>query len=255
MKKIYALLIIAAIIFSLNTKSFAQPKFILSAHGGYSLPMGDFKNDIVLLDTVPENWPYLMKNGYNFGAEGKLAVNRMGNIRVVLGINYNSFTNTGNIQSGIPSDGAGGTVPTIEFNPKVNILGISLGGEYGFMPKQKANPFLGLDITGNFYSGTFNDPAGVKTKLKSETRIGLQFGGGVDYMFSRNVGGLLGVKYNLANLLGKGADDESEIATNEVDLGDKEHTGQVARNIGYLQLYAGLSFYFGRPTTTRPYTK
>lgn len=254
MTKIYFLLfIIVLIIFSTNN-SIAQPKFSFEVTAGYSQPMGDFNNGISLNDTVPEAWPYLMGVGYNIGVTGKYAVNKLRNIKIVLGLNYNGFKNWGDLNvtaaSNNSADGYGSTeTQTVEFLPKVAILVLSLGGEYSFNPKATVNPFAGIDFTTNFFSGSYQtNPTSnfPESQLKAETRFGFQAGGGVDIKFSNIIGGVIGAKYNFANLIGKG-DNESDESSDKVYLNDSEQTYRSASNISYFQFYAGVSFYFENP--------
>ncbi len=253
----------------------AQPKFTIHVTGGYGMPLGDFK----ITPPTPDNnavnpgvnspdadfYPYYTKNVFNFGADGKLAIGKKGNFRVVFGVSYNMFSNS--IDAKFKAN-SGDTLPgggvTTTFKPKVNIISINLGGEWAFMPKGKINPYIGAGFTGNFFGGSFTFGQSVFVKgaqrtgpmdMKSETRIGLLFDGGVDFMLSKQVGAVVGVKYHILNILGKGADVESEVGPNEIDLGDKEHTlddGTTSPNktLSSIQFYAGVSFYFGAPKTT-----
>jgi hypothetical protein len=129
------------------------------------------------------------------------------------------------------------------------------------MPAGETNPFVGLDLNGNFFSGereeivtdtaiSDHDEEGTFVKkLHSASRFGLSLGAGVDVAFSKSVGLIIGVKYNLANLIGKSYD--SLAAVGEYNLNDKEHTNGTetvsARNISFIQLYAGVSFYLMQP--------
>ena len=231
---------------------YSQPKLTINVVGGYSAPLQDFKlydfTGDIMKDTVPENFPYKMKTGFSFGVDGKLAIGKKGNFRVVFGAMYNMFSNSGTI-----NDSAAGTY-TLKL--KMHVLTISLGGEWAFMPsKHKINPFVGLDITGNFFGGTITPQTNGVDTYKSETRIGIQPGAGIDFVLSKQVGAVLGVKYHLMNLIGAGADDPSQVAPNEVDLGDKPHTladgtTSTSKHLSYFQVYAGVSFYFGAPKTS-----
>lgn len=251
MKKLHLILFLFAIVFCITSNTYSQPKLTLNVTGGYTLAMQDFSSTIVSSDTADDNWPYKNKSGFNFGLDGKLAIGKKGNFRVVFGGTYNMFKQTGSIVN--PDDGS-----TISLTTKMNILAIALGGEWAFQPTKKVNPFLGLDFTVNFFSGSFATVPSVvafqRTNMKSETRIGIQFGGGIDFKLSKQVGAIVGVKYHLVNLIGVGADDSTQVAANEIDLGDKAHTeggvSVAARSIGYLQAYVGVSFYFGEPKKT-----
>ncbi len=252
MKKIYLyLLTVLFLTFSQINVSFSQPRFIFSVTAGFSLPVGDFKNGIASNDTVPEAWPYLMRNGYNIGVTGKYAVNKSRNINLVLDLNYNGFKNWGNIEQVPPANtsGSGTTVTaSYEFIPKVAILNLSFGAQYSFKPKETFSPFAGLDFTANFFSGSFQtNPTSnfPRSQLKAETRFGIQVGGGADITFNNLFGGVFGIKYNLANLFAKG-DYESDVTSQQIPLNDNSYANQSARNISYFQFYAGVTFNFGR---------
>lgn len=250
MNKIYTALLIIVLIIFVNGKSFSQPKYTLYVTAGYSQPVGGFNNGISLHDTVPDSWPYLMRSGYNIGVTGKMTMKNLPNLKLVLGLNYNGFKNWGDLAVTEYNPNTGNyDTDTVQFLPKVAILALSLGGEYSFMPKAAINPFAGIDFTTNFFSGSYQtNPSSnfQRSQLKAETRFGLQLGGGVDFAFSKYIGGVFGVKYNLANLIGKGGEDYNEDSTH-VYLNDDGEGGQGTRNITYFQFYAGISFFFDNP--------
>lgn len=256
--KILVTILLLGIMFTAST--FAQPKFTIHLTGGYGVPLGDFKTDVPTDRRADaDTMPYFTKQLINFGADGKLALGKKGNFRVVLGFGYNMFSN--DVDAILRTDTTGGnTNSLVNFKPKVNILSISLGAEWAFMPKGKVNPFVGARIAANFFGGKFEFGQTVYVKgirrtapmdMKSETRIGFIFDGGIDFMLSKHVGAILGVNYHLINPLGKGADDPSEVGENEIDLGDAEHTEDGStigpRSISSINGYAGVSFYFGAP--------
>jgi hypothetical protein len=189
-----------------------------------------------------------MKNGYNYGADAKVAFGKKRNFRVTVGINYTKFSNKGNVVI------SGDTSQISEFKPSINILTLSLGAEYAFTPKEKSSPFIGFEVTGNFFNGDFifTPPliGNQITALKPETRIGLELNGGIDVVFSRYIGAVFGLKFNWTNLFQKGSDNTT-LKSNEITLGDEEHTvngtTQAARNITYFQPYAGVSFFLDQP--------
>jgi outer membrane protein W len=227
----------------------AQPRLTINVTGGYNAPMPDLKGDVAS-ETDRDN-TYLTKSGFNFGLQGKYALDKKGMFRLTVGGSYNMFK------------GEGDYVHTnnIHIHNKINVVTAGIGAEYAFMPKGKANPFLGLDVNGNFFSGEnetvvtapatvdHDDVGTTVTKLKSASRFGVAIGGGVDFAFSKNIGALIGVKYNLANLIGKSHDSLS--AVGEYNLNDKEHTHGTEtipnRSISFIQLYAGVSFYLMQP--------
>lgn len=261
MKRSNIFLLFTALVFILSSSNiFAQPKITVNLTGGYGVPLGEFKLEVPKDRRADaDTFPYFTKQLINFGAQGKLAIGKTGNFRVVLGLGYNMFSN--NVDAILRVDTAGGNKNgTVNFKPKVNVLSINLGGEWAFMPKGKVNPFVGARIAANFFSGKFEFGQTVYVKgvkrtgpmdMKSETRIGFIFDGGVDLMLSKNVGAIIGLNYHLINPLGKGADDESEVGANEIDLGDAKHEEDGAtigpRSISSFNGYVGVSFYFGAP--------
>ncbi|MEO8446457.1 MAG: hypothetical protein ABI528_03130 [bacterium] len=261
MRKFNIIFIIVLLFISVSV--FAQPKITVNLTGGYGVPSGDFKVDVPQDPTMrldADDFPYYTKQLINFGADGKLAFGKKGNARVVLGFTYNMFSNN---TEGTFRINSTGTLGQVNFKPHVNVFSINLGGEWAFRPNQKVNPFAGASIVGNFFGGDFKFGQTVFTKgalrtelkMKSETRIGFIFDGGVDFMINKNIGAIVGVKYHLINPLGKGADDESEIAADEVDLGDKEHvrddgTTSPNKSLSSINGYIGVSFYFGSPNRT-----
>ena len=197
--KILITILLTGMVFSINT--FAQPKFTIHLTGGYGVPLGDFKTEVPATERADADWfPYYTKQLINFGADGKLAFGKKGNARVVFGVTYNMFSNSTDAILRIDTNA---TTASVEFKPKVNVLSIYLGGEWAFMPKGKVNPFIGAGLAANFFSGKFEFGRDVFIKgsmrtepmdMKSETRIGIIFDGGVDFMLSKNVGAIVGVR-------------------------------------------------------------
>jgi opacity protein-like surface antigen len=247
LKKLAALFLILAAFLSLNNTTFSQPQLKLHVTGGYNLPLPDFKGEQTF--TTIEKDTYGMKQGFNVGADVKYYLGKKRNVGITLGLNYNMFSN--NVDTTLNS-----TAYTQK--NKINIFQAAIGIEYNFMPKGKTQPFLGLGLTGNFFSGSSKvEPAltgSTETTLKSASRFGLRVGGGIDFMLSKSVGAVIGFNYNMANLVGKDSDTSFVAGQTEFPLNDKEFTvGTVttkSRNISYLQAYAGVSFYFNQPKKT-----
>ncbi len=250
------LLVITALFLVLAAQINSQSKYNLTFYGGYSLPLADLKGDFPdTLGTSLLNFnrssTLLTSSGFNIGAIGKLRVDTLGKARVTFGLNYSSFTGSKDYVR------PGGT---LTYKNKVNIFTISAGAEYGFMPKKKVNPFVGLDLAANFYSGniTASGDSSFTIQRKSETRFGIIANGGVDIKFNKSIGAVVGVKYSLTNLIGKKTDitttttppvmDDEEGGSGsltEISLNDEESTNNTSKALYYLQFYAGISFYFG----------
>ncbi len=245
MKKLVALFVILAAFLSLNNNStFSQPQLKVHLTGGYNLPLPDFKGEQTF--STMEKDTYGMKSGFNAGADVKYYLGKKRNVGITLGLNYNMFSN--NVDSSI-----GGT--TYNQKNKINIFQAALGVEYNFMPKGKTQPFLGLGFTGNFFSGSSKlDPTltgYTETTYKSASRFGIKVGGGLDFKLSKSVGAVIGFDYNIANLIGKDSDTTTVLGQTEFPLNDKEFTKNgvttKARSISYLNVYAGVSFFFNEP--------
>jgi len=225
--------------------AYAQPKFTISLTGGYGLPLPQLRGDVP--DSVDRAETYLMKTGFNLGLTGKYSVDKKQNIKITLGGSYNKFSVDDNYTH----------TNDINIHSNISIISASLGAEYSFTPKDKTRPFLGIDLTGNFFSGEttetvtapdttqsdHNDLGATTTKLKSASRFGFAIGGGVDVSLSKSVGAVFGVKYNFANLVGK--EFLTTSAAGEYNLNDKENGTIKSKNIMYLQVYLGVSLYLG----------
>jgi hypothetical protein len=253
LKKVSALIIILAVIFAATSSSFAQPKLLIHVTGGYSLPLGELKGDLADAFATPpvvaNPKKAYMKTGFNFGADIKYAFDKKGYFRGALGLGYNMFSNSYDLTTPVANT----------FKVKFNYFGFSIGPEVNFLPKGKANPFIGVDFTGNFYSGkqtwTTLDSNFTESTLTTGSRFGLAFGGGLDVKLGKKVGFVVGLKYNLINLIGKKAYDSTVTPTaGEYALYDKEYTqgGTTwnSMNLSDLKIYVGVTFFLMEPKKT-----
>jgi outer membrane protein W len=251
----YITILLTALLLAAASSVYAQTKINLVLYGGYSMPVGDIKGDFpdtlgtALLD-FDKSSTLLTSSGYNFGATGKYSVDTLGKARVTAGFNYNSFSGS----KDYPRSGA-----TLTYKNKVNIFTISLGAEYGFFPKKKFNPFVGLDLAMNFFSGKIeaSGDSAFTIQRKSESRFGIVVNGGVDIKLNKNFGAVVGVKYGLTNLIGKKTDitttatlqtDDEETGNStikELGLNDEESSNNKSKTLYYVQFYAGVSLYLG----------
>jgi outer membrane protein W len=251
LKKLSALLVVLALTLGLST-SFAQPQFTIHLKGGYNLPMPQLKGEAFFYDTEKDT--YGMKMGYGFGADAKYYLGKKRNVGITLDLGYNMFSNS------VDSTVAGTSYTA---KRKLNFFQAGLGVEYAFMPKGKVNPFIGAAFTGNFFSGNaLIDPAPTDSlyaeqTLKSASRFGAKFGAGLDFVLSKSIGIVVGINYDMTNLIGKDT-TLTGLSTNEFGLNDKEYsytigtttTTVAAKNINYLSFYAGVSFYLNQPKKT-----
>ncbi|MBZ0204014.1 MAG: outer membrane beta-barrel protein [Ignavibacteria bacterium] len=240
----------AVMILLMTYTGYSQPKLTINVTGGYSLPLPQLKGDITDSTAREGGNSYFMKTGFNLGLTGKYAVDKKGRIRITLGGAFNKFSVN---ESYVHTN-------NVEVHSSISIISGSLGAEYSFTPKEKTRPYLGLELTGNFFSGkteeivtaatvTEHGDLGTTTStLKSASRFGISAGGGVDVDISKKIGAVFGFKYHLANLIGK--DYISSSAAGEYNLNDKENGTVKARNISFIQIFLGFSFSLGHPKKT-----
>jgi len=255
MRKLHILIALFLLFYS-ATGSFSQTKFNLSVYGGYSLPVADLKGDFP--DTLGNGISFakspslLTSSGFNLGATGKYSVDTTGNAKVTVSLGYNTFS--GSQDYSRPTG-------TLTYKNKVNIFSISAGIEYYLFPKKKVSPYGGLDLAANFFSGNITSSGDSSRTLtrKSETRFGIIATGGVVLMIGKNTGITLGVKYALANLIGKKSEltttiinpnidieEEGSSSLYELPLNDEENVNNRGKILNYLQFFAGVSFNFGK---------
>lgn len=247
MKKILILTLLLSLPL-IGVTGFSQPKATVQMIVGYSLPMPDLKGNFGETRNTftgngnPDSNTYFMKSGLNYGLQIKLPLGRKSNINFTGGIVFNVFKNSTEYSDSIDN---------VNINLKQSILSINLGGEYTFSTKKSTvNPFIGVGISLNFITGKYTEEYINTTNtlnLNSAFRIGLLADAGVDLVLHNNVGILIGAKYGIANLIGKSYEEDTQTRYN---LNDAEYTNSAgtykAKSISFLQLYSGVSFYFGR---------
>jgi opacity protein-like surface antigen len=241
LKKLVALFVIVAAFLSINNTTFSQPQLKIHVTGGYNLPLPDLKGDLPPT-SVDDSNSYAMKNGFNVGADAKYYLGKKRNVGITLSLAYHMFMNSYDVPS---------SSPATTYKPKINMFTVGLGVEYGFLPKGKANPFIGAEFTGNFISGKLTydpQPTGVpEYTIKSSSRFGLGIGAGVDIALNKNIGIIVGAKYNLSNLIGKEYDSTVTVGSLELPLNDKENGSVKSKNISFIQTYLGISFFLNQP--------
>jgi hypothetical protein len=262
LKKIYTLVAILVLIFaanSLKAQTYPVPNLVFHVHGGYTLCLPDLKGEYPADLTSGKNpTPYMIKNGFNFGVDGKYFVDKKSTFGILLTLTY-SMLSSGDVSV---SDALYGTGT---FRTDMNLFTIGFGGEYDFAPKRPANPFVNVQFTTNIFGGKtkFDATSGpvptFSSSMNSAVRFGAMFAAGVDVKLSKQIGIIIGGRYNFANLFGKQYTAPAAGQTN-YDLNDKEYTTAAgtsmdSKKIPYLQFYAGMSFYFGQKKTTTPVKK
>lgn len=246
MKYITALLILIAI--STGNMTLSQPTATVQFIGGYSMPLGDYHGTFGDTRATftgggnPDSNSYFMKSGVNYGIFLKFPIARKSPFSIKAGVGFNAFG-----QSKEYTESTGSV--TVDLSQ--SILGISIGGEYDIADrKSKFRPFVGVELSANFLSGKYTEDYIDSTEtfdMKGAVRMGVNLSAGVDFVLHNNIGVLVGAKYSIANVIGKSYLEDSR---KTYGLNDDSYTvGNISypsRNITFLQLYGGMSFYFGR---------
>jgi len=249
MKKINTLVAVLVLIFvvtGLKAQTYPVPKFAIHVHGGYTLTLPDLKGEYPAdLLSGKNPTPYFVKNGFNFGADGKYYVDKKKTLGIMLSLTY-SMLSSGDI--GVSDLDTNSVFGSGTWRADMNIFTIGIGAEYDFAPKRPANPFVNVQFTTNIIGGKtkFDQNGGAvasySADMESAVRFGAMFGAGVDVKLSRSVGVIIGGRYHFANLFGK---DSTAGTSSTYGLNDKETTTMKSRKMAYLQFFAGMSFYFG----------
>jgi hypothetical protein len=158
------------------------------------------------------------------------------------------------------------------FNPDLAVPGTSemfmrvpyagAGFEYAFfevdLKKRQFIPFIGAEfflsvITGKYVQTSDHVPlaAGIETPyiIKADVRMGIGGGAGMEIRFTPGFGMVFGLKYKLANLIGKGSVElREENKMNLLDEARSELNSHLNkdRNIGFMEFYLGGSFFIGK---------
>jgi len=227
------------LLLAISLNLFSQKNFIINLKGGYNVPLADLKGNVY--DASDRANTYIMNHGFSFGAAFKYRLLKDQNLSSVLNLEYTLFSNT---RENVYNTGQ-------DEDYKINAFVLSAGLEYGFLKNSKITPFIGIDFTGHFFSGSQEvvGIAGDKSKLKLElaSRYGFAAGAGINIILSTSLGVTGGVKYYAANLIGK---DSSGVTTGKFALNDGEqiYNGETIpeKNISYIQLYTGITFYINK---------
>lgn len=232
----------------LTVTIFSQPSYKINIHGGYTLLLPDLKGDPV--DSTDQYNTLTMQKGYNAGIDFKYYPYKKQNIGFTLSVNYNMFSSsadTGRLYMDI------GYALMKDIKYKLNSLSFGLGAEYSFSPKQKINPYAGLEITGSYFTGTKEFTNGgnkYKRNLSPALRFGFAVGAGADVMLGKSAAISAGAKYNLANLINK-QNTFTGLNPGDYPLFDGEIEQFAAKNISYLQFNLGITFIINPGKTAK----
>ena len=138
------------------------------------------------------------------------------------------------------------------------------GFEYAFTladrKKRMWIPFIGAEFLINVITGIYRQtPVNavnpslsaleVPFTIKSDVRFGIGAGAGLNVRLGKTAGLVFGVKYKLANLIGKKSELLHEVnKMNLLDAAASDFNTNLSknRNIGYMELYLGATIFMGK---------
>jgi hypothetical protein len=243
-----------------KTKSSSLKKpaaFLIEWNFSFSMPLPNMSGDMGEQFTFKN---YGVKSGFGSQVYLKLVTNKKGTIRPYLTLGYDLFLNSdnnayipSNVLNSWPSDTS---IRSVSGTSKMFLHNFSaaLGFEYAFVNKTKWVPYVNFDFGLNMLFGTYRQtPSSSGTEVsytyKQAPRLGIGLGAGVNGRLSRIIGLAIGVRYKLPNLMLKDSKKSTEV--NKLEINDKEDTGlspnlSKDRNMMYLQIYAGITFFIGK---------
>jgi opacity protein-like surface antigen len=224
-----------------NIPLYSPPGMIISPIAGFLVPLTQLKGNISsysLTNKAVSSSSYFEKWGFDAGSLVKLPFGKRGNLRLVVSLTYSKFYEKGNDSSG-----------AYTIKPKLNDLQIGIGGEWAFTQFKEIIPFVGFDLTGNIFDGSIEHidnttSVSVVTNYNTTTRYGFAIGVGADYYLSKDVSILIGVKYNIANLLGRKYGSTGAHELNDASFSINGVTIN-AKTISFLNIYGGISINIG----------
>ena len=227
-------------------KVYSQQAATVSLIGGYTFPLGflyqKFGDSSNAIAPLTDKYYYLTY-GYSYGVMFKEGIGKKRNIRITGTLN---FTVMGQSKDYTHPD-------LVSIKLRQSFLSLGVGAEWNLAPKRTMlNPFVGGEFDINLFGGSYQQIFASTTNtynLSSTVRGGISFGGGIDFQFHQQIGALIGVKYYMANLIGKNTTGAS--GTN-YGLDDGTHMDPTtnipypSRSINVFQIYGGFSYYFGK---------
>lgn len=226
--------------FTRKTKISESLQLLAVLAGSYLHPLNDLAGDlssVSLVNGATSSRSYFEKWGYNYGVEIKFPVTNKDNLRIIFSMFLNNFFNSGNDSSGY-----------YIIEPRLKSIQTGLGLEYVFPIQKKFRALIYGGITNNIFYGSIDFYTNSMSFVNSltynpNTRFGIEGGIGLEYAAIKKLGVVAGLKYNLANLIGKDYDQ-----TGAHDLNDESFTingTSISRKtISFLRVYLGLVLYY-----------
>jgi opacity protein-like surface antigen len=255
-----------------TTSKWKSPILTIEVAGSYDLPIQESKGNVGDFFKF-QNYGTSLGWGAQFNF--KFGLGPQGQFRPYLTLGYAqlegrddnyAFIDSNRIAHGYPLKGSllydstPGSSKIIIRNPYIGV-----GFEYALTTadrkKRSIIPFVGLEFLLDIVTGIYRQTPDVAKgnpefnnlpvpfTIKSDVRMGLGAGIGADWRFTNIFGITFGLKYKIANLIGKKSDYlQEENKMNLLDEGVQDLNVNLTqdRNIAYMEFYLGASFFIGK---------
>jgi len=252
-----------------KSKKWKSAFFTIEVAGSYNLPIEESSGDIGDFFQFKN---YGTKVGWGAQFNFKFGLGPIGSIRPYITLGYSqmqnsddqkAYINTNWINAGYPlrNDGVYTPVPgKSEMFLRVPYAGAGL--EYAFFEidrkKRQFIPFVGLEMYVSVITGKYVQTSdvvqwlpGIETPyiIKTDVRVGIGTGAGMEIRFTPGFGMVFGFKYKLSNLIGKKSEfllEENKMKLLDADATDLNKHLTQSRNISFMEFYLGASFFVGK---------
>jgi hypothetical protein len=250
-------ILIAIVFFSFTITSLPQvkkikskaPKLTFTAAVSYNFALSKAYGDVTTCNMIFDS----SLGGYIFGSTNygmqqggsimtifKLAVDKKRRIRLVSNLGYSLFYNTAFDN---------------QHKNQWHIFNGSFGIEYNFRPKAKFRPYVGYELLytlmfGGWQCTSYNglDVVDIYVKFKPAHRLGMAINSGFEFKINKKIGLTLGYRAVWVNILlkqNKFSNDVEVAYLNDAKSDNGIEPGY-RKQIAYLQLIGGVSFFIGR---------
>lgn len=197
MKRALTFLIFLCLILSVNAQSLK-----IGAGGG---PAFIASTGIPSSEDVDNNMDF--KNGYQVG--GRVKVGFLVPFNLIGQINYYKLKGDGSMTIPLSPISSYAGPQNVEFN--TSLLSVVVGGQYELIPGPLA-PHLDFDLMLTSFGETKIESivrSADEMKVDSQSRLGIAVGAGVDIKMLPAINLEVGLKYNMHNMFGKAAGENS----------------------------------------------
>jgi hypothetical protein len=239
--------------------------------GGNLYYYGTYGNfPITLIDSSFFRDHYGAKTGINIFGSAKINFDKYDITRGIITLSYNTFNVFESDESGtVPfMTQSGALLQTVTYDYSFSNFTIGIGLEVAPLSfTNVVSPFFNTTFNFNFLSAHLTRTESVYDSIKAyfgpELRLGIGFNAGIEARVSKQIGVVLGVKYDMANLLlksdGRGFNERAIFGKEGIPLNDKggpywsnlpyfagdypgEFTGK-QKKINFGTIYLAVTFY------------